>query len=269
MLYGQETKVPDVMRIKLVIVRQQGNTMSTRNIEELLSPYEGQNGAHKSFRQEFKYLNALYYLIVSAKDVLRQDLQRTMKEAEVLSALHGKDGKYAFGMVTHPISTTQCQFISVAEPEARTMVQNFDGFIDLLGRHCVIAAHRAIMNFANNLLLELDLGSLISISPLVRKTLQRRRLRPAELAKQFEKIGEPIHNETNGTRPLQLLGETRNLLEHNNGKVTERYRRLVADASFSVGNPVRITSKEVGEAFALVESTAASLNQRVIKRFKL
>lgn len=149
------------------------------------------------------------------------------------------------------------------------MVQDFDGFIDLIGRHCVIAAHRAIVNFANNLLLELDLGRLIPMSPLEREQLQQRRFSPADLVKQFEKIGESIHNETNGARPLQVLGETRNLLEHNNGIVTPEYRRLVAEASFSVGDPVRITSKEVGEAFVLIESTAASLNQRVIKHFKL
>ena len=123
--------------------------MTSLNIEGLLSPYEGHNGAHRSFRQEFKYLNALYYLIVSAKDLLRQHLERSMKHAEVDAALRGQDGKYVLGMVTHSIFTTQFQAICVSEPDARAIVQHFDEFIELLGRHCVIAAHRAIVNFAN------------------------------------------------------------------------------------------------------------------------
>jgi hypothetical protein len=33
--------------------------------------YEGLNAAHRNFFGEFKYLNALYYVFVSAKDKLR------------------------------------------------------------------------------------------------------------------------------------------------------------------------------------------------------
>lgn len=75
--------------------------MSNFDIEELLSPYEGPNSAHKAFRQEFKYLNALYYLIVSAKDRLHEHLKRAMANAEDAAEARGKDRKYALGIVTH------------------------------------------------------------------------------------------------------------------------------------------------------------------------
>jgi hypothetical protein len=243
--------------------------MSNSDIEELLSPYEGPNDAHKAFRQEFKYLNALYYLIVSAKDVLREHLKRAMADAEAAAATQGRDGKYALGIVTHPISTSQFQAIYVPKPDAETMVHDFDGFIDVLNRHCIIGVHRAIVDFAIDLLIELNRRALISIPFSEEENLHQRRLRPADLARHFEEIGEPIHADMNGLQRLHLLGETRNLLEHNNGRVTPKYRRLAGAPSLSEGDPVHITSKEVGEAFVLIETTAASLNRRVLKRFNL
>ena len=244
--------------------------MSNRDIERLVSPYEGPNDAHKAFRQEWKYLNALYYLVVSGKDVLREHLKSQMANAEATATARGTDGKYALGLVTHGISTSQFRFIGVRGSDAKTMVNNFHGFIDTLSRHCVIAAHRLIVDYANDLLIELDRLALITtISPSVKSDLHQRTLRPAELATQFKKIGEPISLDKNDSQRLHLLGETRNLLEHNNGRVTEKYRRLVWDPSLSAGDPVHITSKEVGEAFVLIETTAESLNTRVLKRFKL
>jgi hypothetical protein len=243
--------------------------MSNVDIEELLSPYEGPNSAHKAFRQEFKYLNALYYLIASAKDRLQEHLQRAMANAEAAAAARGRDGKYALGIVTHAISASQFQGVCVPKSDAEAMVQNFDGFIDLVSRHCVIAAHRAIIDFATDLLLELEQRSLISIAPTVQANLHQRRLRPAELAKQFTQIGEPIHTDPNELQRLHLLGETRNLLEHNDGRATKEYVQLVGDPTLTVGYLVRITGKEVGEAFALIQSTAASLNRRILERFNV
>ncbi len=243
--------------------------MSKLDIEELLSPYEGPNAAHQAFRQEFKYLNAMYYLIVTGKDSLQQHLGREVADAERRAQLRGKDGKYALGVVTHVISASQIQGVHVSKSDAEAMVGNFDGFIDLLNRHCVIAAHRIMVDFTNDLLIELDKDSLISISPLAKAKLHNRRLNPSDLAKQFKNICEPIHTNPNELHRLRLLGETRNLLEHNGGRATKEYVRLLEGASLAVGDPVRITAKEVGEAFALVESTAASLNRRVLKHFKL
>src|SRR5262245_24483343 len=142
------------------------------------------------------------------------------------------------------------------------MVQNFDRFIDLVSRHCVIAAHRAIIDFATDLLLELEQKSLISIAPAVKANLHQRRLRPAELAKLFTQLGEPIHTDPNGLQRLHLLGETRNLLEHNDGRTTKEYVQLAGDPTLAVGDLVRIKGKEVGDAFALIQSTTASLNRR-------
>jgi hypothetical protein len=59
------------------------------------------------------------------------------------------------------------------------------------------------------------------------------------------------------------------LLEHNDGRATKEYVQLVGDPTLTVGYLVRITGKEVGEAFALIQSTAASLNRRILERFNV
>jgi hypothetical protein len=249
--------------------RSQSHTMSTSNIDTLLSPYEGPNGAHKSFRKEFKVLNGLYYLIFSAKDVLREHLKHTMANAEASAAKLGKGATYALGVVTHAISGAQSQITSVPEGDLKEMVNDFDGFIDLLNRYCIIAAHRAFVDFEHNLLIELDQHSLTNLSPLDKNDLYKRRLQTDRLFRQFKKAGEPIHTNMNELHRLRILIETRNVLEHNDGRATKKYIQLIGNASFSEGDPVRITSKEVAETFGLIETTVASLNQRVLKRFNL
>lgn len=240
--------------------------MSTPDIEGLLRSYEGPNRAHKSFRREFKYLNALYYLIVSSKDSLRVHLQNRMTEAEAAAEARGRDGAYALGIVSHSISTSQFQGICVGKPDAEIMVTNFDGFIDLLGRHCIISAHRIIQNFLTDLLISSDNRSLLSLEESLRQRLRNRRLSPSKIVKIYERFGEPVTRDQTIAYRLELLGETRNILEHNDGRATDKYLTLCDNPHLMVGDSINITSKEVGETFALIESTAASLNQRVLAR---
>ena len=193
--------------------------MSISELKDLLNPYEGPNRAHRRFRQEFKYLNALYYLILSGKDILREHLQLQMAQADRDAAATRSTDGYALTIVTNVISKTQFQGISVAKPDAETMLRDFDGFIDLLNRHSIIAAHRAIVDFATDLLIELEEEeSRITIAPSVNRDLHQRRLQPSKLAEQFERINEPIHEDSNQMQRLRLLGEMRNLLEHNEGR---------------------------------------------------
>ncbi len=241
--------------------------MSISELEELLNPYEGQNRAHRIFREEFKYLNAMYYLVVSDKDSLRRHLESKMARMDKAAGPSG--ASYALGIVTHVISGTQFQGVSVPKPDAKAMLDHFNRFIDLLNRHSIIAAHRAIIDFATDLLIELEEQSRITITPSQRENLHQRRLRPSKLAEQLEKIGEPLHADTEVLRRLCVLGEMRNLLEHNAGRATQEYVRLTGDRGVAPGDQVRVTGKDVGEAFALINSTAASLNRRVVRRFNL
>ena len=178
-------------------------------------------------------------------------------------------GGYALTIVTHVISKTQFQGISVPRSDAEAMVRDFEGFIDLLNRHSIIGAHRAIVNFATDLLIALQENSRITVHQSVRRKLQQRRMRPLELAEQFKRIGEPLHEDPTILIRLRILGEMRNLIEHNSGKATQEYVRLLGVPNISTGDQIIITGKDVGEAFALVNSTVTSLNKRVVKRFNL
>lgn len=241
--------------------------MSLSELSEVLNPYEGPNLAHKRFRQEFKYLNASYYLIVSGKDEMRKHVKSKMAEAERLTGkTHVTDG---YVLVTNVPSPTQFQGIVVAKSDLEHVADDFDGFINLLNRHSVIAAHRAIVDFAINLLIELDGKNRINLTKAIKEDLHQRRLQPSKLAEQFRKIDEPLHEDPIQLKRLHILGELRNMLEHNEGKATKEYVHLLGDDKLSIGNPIQVTGKDVGEAFALVNSTATSLNKRVVNRFHL
>src|SRR5262245_25849489 len=62
--------------------------------------YEGRNGAHSNFFGEFKYVNALYYVFVSAKNKLRAHIESAVADADRIAQGLGRSQARALGIVT-------------------------------------------------------------------------------------------------------------------------------------------------------------------------
>ncbi len=113
-----------------------------------LSPYEGRTRSHAKFREKFKYANALYYLIVTGKDRLREHLAAELGKRRT-------ELPYILGMVTHVVSQTEMALVTIHSTDAQAMIDDFDQFIATHDRQCIISAHRMGLDFALDLLEEL------------------------------------------------------------------------------------------------------------------
>ena len=92
--------------------------------------YEGPNESHRKFCNSYRYLNALYYLVVACRGQLQTRLNEDLKKPGI-----------AVGIVTHVISNTQVQFVSVHKEDARAMAVNFDGFLSTFRKQTIVSAY--------------------------------------------------------------------------------------------------------------------------------
>src|SRR5262245_46404310 len=167
--------------------------------------YQGLNAAHRSFFSEFKYLNAFYYLFVSAKDKLRLHLESAVADADRGARERGRPEALALCVVTHPISNTQFQAVVVPRADAAMMATDFDGFLRTVSRHCIVATHRLLIDYVFDLLLEIDNTSQLAIQEEDRDAIHARRASPKVLTRVLEVLGIPITTSSDLERRIRLL----------------------------------------------------------------
>lgn len=93
--------------------------------------YTGLNEAHSKFAHQYRYLNALYYLIVSNEKTLASNLKRASQTTNSV-----------IGVVTHSISNTQFQGVFAPVNDARDMVNNFHHFLSILQKQTITSSYK-------------------------------------------------------------------------------------------------------------------------------
>jgi hypothetical protein len=69
---------------------------------DLLTPYVGPNEAHRRFREEFKYLNAFYYLFLSGRKLLEEHLRKNVAESDARAMADHGHLQYVLELTTFP-----------------------------------------------------------------------------------------------------------------------------------------------------------------------
>ena len=217
--------------------------------------YKGSNKSHRKFRDTYGYLNALYYLVVSCRSQLENRLSEDIKKPGI-----------AVGVVTHPISNTQFQGVFVHKEDARQMAADFGCFLATFQRQTIISSYRVLMIYLTEFLLEISDRHLVTLDKNQLRRLSEGFVSSKMIGDMYEAIGIPIATDAHEKEKLAALAATRNVIEHNDGKVNEEYLKITR-ASLQVGDFAPAGSKEVGEALAIAEWLSDSVNKRGLKRW--
>ena len=234
-----------------------------------LIPYEGRTRSHQKFREQFKYVNALYYMIVTGQGALQEHLQATLSNTGAQNSERGvPDGRpYILGVVTNVISPTEFSHVGVHSIDVEAMINDFDPFLTAHNSQCVIDSHRMIVNFEIDLLEELIELALITLPDDDASRVKSRYINPKKLSRIWNELGVPVATNEDEQLKLRGLSELRNLIEHNNCLATDLYCRLFPEYELETDQQVPIGSREVGYSLAIIEHLAKSLDQRVIKQW--
>lgn len=209
--------------------------------------------SYSMFRDEFIYLNALYYLVVSCKDSMKEKLTQELDIDK---------GAVAIGMVTHSISNTQFQSVLIKRNDGLKMVDDFDNFIQLTNYQVIVSSHRMLVNYFHNLLLELSGQDLVTLAEDILKQLEDYSLSSKSIIKVFRSLGLEITENESDLLQLKRLSATRNVIEHNVGKVNAEYNTLTG-YGLEAGSTALAGLKEVGEALAIAEHVVKQVNKQV------
>lgn len=224
----------------------------------------GLSKSHIKFVEEFKYLNALYYVVKSVD----KDIEKKMKEAVMDAKQSSKDGRFALGMVTNPISAKKFESIIIPGDEAEAISNNVNGFLEMIIKHSIIAAHRGIITYCLDILKELDEAGKIILTEEEKKKIYEKRLRPEELSEIIKKYIINLEEDLKNARRLWWLGELRNLLEHNNGNCTGTYLKVKDEHEIiNVGEKVIIDLKKLGYSFAIIDHTEKIIEGKVVAKY--
>ncbi len=218
-------------------------------------PYEARNKSHIQFRNEFVYLNALYYLIISCKDSLNKRLVDDLKKRGV-----------AVGVVTHAISKSQFQSVLVHCSDAQRMADDFDGFINLTNQQMFVSSHRMLINYFHHLLNELLERNLIELGESDVNQLDDYSLSSKSIFRIYKSLELTIAGDSFEMGRLKRLSATRNVIEHNNAIANSEYLTLTG-YDLNIGAPVLTSSKEVGEALAITEHIAQHVNKQALEKW--
>ncbi len=218
--------------------------------------YRGPNRSHRKFYENYGYLNALYYLVVSCRERLQAKLNEDLQKPGV-----------AVGVVTHPVSRTQFQAVVVHKDDARRMANDFGGFMLTFQQQTIVSAYRVLITYLAEFLLEAHEARLIDLPEKDVRRLREGFLSPKKLGEIYKGVGIPITATDDEAARFKALVATRNVIEHNDGLVNEEYLRLTSGADLSVGDNAPTSSKEVGEALAIAEWLSNSVNQRGLSRW--
>ena len=215
-----------------------------------LRHYVGENHAHKVFVEKYRFLNALYYLVVSNKQVLEENFQKACQPpAKVV------------GVVTHPISNTQFQGVFVPTQDAFEMAEDFDGFVKIFNHQTICTSYLYYVDFCMDLLEEITSSGDVAISEKMSIRLQERFMSLDHVKKIYiDELGINLYSEPSDEMRLNYLLATRNTIEHADCRVNREYLRLTG-SNLALGDLIPASSKEVGESLALVEHLAMHLNK--------
>jgi hypothetical protein len=213
--------------------------------------YRGPNPSHVTFHDRHGYLNALYYLVVSCRGALEAKLQNDLEKPGI-----------AIGVVTNAISKTQFQGVFVHTADAKLMANDFGRFLLTFQQQTIAGAYRVLMTFLSEFLLEARDARLVQISEDDERRLRQRFVSSKQLGTLYEEIGVPITSTADELVNLKALVAARNVIEHNDALVNAEYLRLTGHKGLRIGDAAPTGSKEVGEALAISEWLAASVNRR-------
>ena len=169
-------------------------------------------------------------------------------------------------MVTHAISNKEFQGVFIHQSDAKVMENDFDGFITLTNHQVFVSSHRMLINFLHNLLVELKELDLIELSDGNTEKLYDYGISSKDLMKIYKTITIEITNDEFELKQLKRLAATRNIIEHNNGKVNSEYLSLTG-YDLNIGDNALVGSKEVGEALAIAEHVAQNVNVRTLNKW--
>ena len=218
--------------------------------------YSGPNASHIRFSQNYRYLNALYYLIVSNKEVLATNLKKASQTPNSV-----------IGVVTNPISNTQFQGVLVPANDAKNMANNFPGFIAVLNKQTISSSYRALSDYLIDQLIELKDEVGLKYDQKISGRLEERFLTMDHIKKAYEQIGFDLCTDPQDDRRMNWLVATKNIIEHNDSKINKEYLRLTGDGALDIGDVAPTGAKEAGEALSLVEHVAQSLNKRILSKW--
>ena len=234
-----------------------------------LFPYVGRTRSHAKFREKFKYANALYYLIVSGKDLLREHLETALRNGKREALEQGRPSgwPHLLCIVTNAISRTQFEAVLVHSTDGRAMVEDFDQFIATHIRQCIISAHRMMVDLELDLLEELLDKSLIDLPDELVGKVRSRFIKPIKLSRAWDDLGVPVAATDDVEASLKQLSELRNVIEHNDENATALYCKLYPEYGLSPGNKVPVGSREVGHSFSVINHVAEALDRRALEKW--
>jgi len=220
--------------------------------------YVGPNHAHRTFVEKYRFLNALYYLIVSNRQVLQANLLEATKIPDSV-----------VGVVTHAISKTQFESVLVPANDAREMAQDFGSFLAVLQQQTIATAYRYFVDYCMDLLEEIAKARGEDLSGKLQVRLRERFMTLEHIRSAFrDELAISIYAESTDEPRLNILLATRNSIEHADCKVTKEYLRL-AGATLAIGDPTPAGPKEVGDALSLVEHLANNINSICMKKWMI
>ncbi len=228
------------------------------NVDIPRNTYSGPNLSHTRFSLQYRYLNALYYLVVSNKKVLADNLKSASQTPDSL-----------IGVVTNAISNMQFQGVFVPANDARNMADDFSGFLDVLNRQTISSSYRALSDYLIDQLIELRDVAGAQYEDKISVRLEERFLTLEHIIEAYKQIGFELYSEQEDSNRMNWLVATRNVIEHNDSKVNKEYLRLTGNKNLSIGDVAPSGMKEAGEALSLVEHIAQSSNQRVLSRWPI
>lgn len=218
--------------------------------------YAGPNEAHTKFSHQYRYLNALYYLVVSNKEALTSNLKSVSKAPDSI-----------IGVVTHPISNKQFQGVFVPANDARDMANNFSIFLSVLQKQTITASYRTLADYLIDQLIELRDKAGLSFDSKLSTRLKERFMTINHIVDAYNQIEFELYIEGADRTRMQHLIATRNVIEHNNSKVSNEYIQLTGSQTLKVGDLAPTGPREVGEALSLTEHIAQSTNLRVLNKW--
>lgn len=242
--------------------------MIPNDLEHSIRPYRARNRSYRRFFEKFLHLNGGCYLLHVANQDLRAIMQR---EIEWGARQAGPQEDFAIGWTTSVTSgdqpeTYQLTGIHLAKDDAWRIVHDMPGFLALVQRQTVIGAHRVIVDYCFDLLLELMSAQLVEIAPKQHQRIVRRRSNLRELIEVLRSAELPLSRDEITERKLHILALTRNILEHEDGIVNAEMADFASDPAIILGQPLPIAGY-VGNVLELVDYVVHDLNRRILLRW--
>jgi len=258
---------------------------------ELVRKEIGPNKAHAQFCRHLSTLKVLAYLLFSNREQLCSRV-RTLFEDALGQAKkeRGPDTTdFGLGVVTKGISRTQFQAHYVTRIELELFLNDEAGTLFHIYGKLYTDIHRVFVEFLLNLFDEIALADPRVLTPYAERKLSFYDALEADTAlqavvrsmrdslsqgplsvreKAYEKLGLPLHCDESLMSRLRTIEATRNVLEHNDGRVDKRFIARTG-AVLPVGMCVQLDPEVIALAFGAVETIGDDLNRRAVKKFGL